>query len=134
MRYGQLVAVLLLAVFAVPAFGQDMPRTSWGTPDLQGVWDFRTITPLERPEELGEQSVLSEEETANLEQEAVDRDIREWNEEAERTEAVSEARSDAHHDPAFSVSQGRGPNRISRRLQARGTEQAHPSSNQQLSS
>jgi len=87
MRYGQLIAVLLVAVFTAPAFGQDMPRTSWGTPDLQGVWDFRTITPLERPEELGEQSLLSDEETANLEQEAVDRDIREWNEAAERTEA-----------------------------------------------
>mgnify|MGYP003343995506 CR=1 FL=1 len=24
------------------------PRTSWGDPDLQGVWDYRTITPLER--------------------------------------------------------------------------------------
>ena len=23
-------------------------RTSWGDPDLQGVWDYRTITPLER--------------------------------------------------------------------------------------
>ena len=87
MRYGQLIAVLLVAVFTAPAFGQDMPRTSWGTPDLQGVWDFRTITPLERPEELGEQSLLSDVETANLEQEAVDRDIREWNEAAERTEA-----------------------------------------------
>ena len=25
------------------------PRTAWGAPDLRGVWDFRTITPLERP-------------------------------------------------------------------------------------
>src|SRR5437879_4408329 len=25
------------------------PRTPWGHPDLQGVWDYRTITPLERP-------------------------------------------------------------------------------------
>ena len=28
------------------------PRTAWGKPDLQGVWDFRTVTPLERPEDL----------------------------------------------------------------------------------
>ena len=27
------------------------PRTSDGRPDLQGVWDFRTATPLKRPEE-----------------------------------------------------------------------------------
>jgi len=25
------------------------PRTPWGAPDLMGVWDFRTLTPLERP-------------------------------------------------------------------------------------
>ena len=24
-------------------------RTPWGDPDLQGTWDYRTITPLERP-------------------------------------------------------------------------------------
>jgi hypothetical protein len=28
------------------------PRTAWGDPDLQGVWDFRTLTPLERPKQL----------------------------------------------------------------------------------
>ena len=28
------------------------PRTSWGHPDLQGVWDYRTITPLERRAEF----------------------------------------------------------------------------------
>ena len=28
----------------------EMPRTAWGAPDLGGVWDFRSITPLERPE------------------------------------------------------------------------------------
>jgi hypothetical protein len=27
-------------------------RTAWGTPDLEGVWDFRTLTPFERPQEL----------------------------------------------------------------------------------
>ena len=35
--------------------------------------DFRTITPLERSEELGDQAFLSEEEVANFEQEVVDR-------------------------------------------------------------
>ena len=63
------------------------PRTSWGAPDLQGVWDFRTITPLQRPEALGDQEFLTEEEAANLEQEAVDRDERLLNEAARHTEA-----------------------------------------------
>ena len=40
------------------------PRTPDGHPDLQGVWDFRTITPLERPLELGDKAVLTAEEAA----------------------------------------------------------------------
>ena len=62
-------------------------ETAWGRPDLQGVWDFRTITPLERPEDLGDQAFLTAEEAANLEQAAVDRDVRLWSESAQRTEA-----------------------------------------------
>ena len=42
--------------------GSDSPRTSWGDPDRQGVWDFRTITPLQRPEDLIGQEFLTEEE------------------------------------------------------------------------
>ena len=45
----------------------EAPRTAWGTPDLQGVWDFRTLTPFERPEELGEKDVLTDEEQAEFE-------------------------------------------------------------------
>jgi len=66
---------------------QDVPQTPWGTPDLQGTWDFRTITPLQRPEDLGDKAFLTEEEAANLEQEAVDRDERLLHQAARRTEA-----------------------------------------------
>ena len=38
---------------------QSKPQTPWGTPDLQGVWDFRTLTPLERPVEFGDKAVLT---------------------------------------------------------------------------
>ena len=40
--------------------GASAHRTPWGDPDLQGVWDFRTITPLERPAELADQAFLTE--------------------------------------------------------------------------
>ena len=44
-------------------------RTPWGVPDLRGVWDFRTITPMERPRELAEKQVLTVEEAAGFEAE-----------------------------------------------------------------
>jgi hypothetical protein len=52
----------------------EAPRTAWNRPDLQGVWDFRTITPMERPEALGDQAFLSAEDVADLEQGIADRD------------------------------------------------------------
>lgn len=46
------------------------PRTQDGQPDLQGVWNFATITPLERPANLGDKQVLTDEEVAALEEQA----------------------------------------------------------------
>ena len=43
------------------------PVMSWGDPDLQGIWDFRTITPMERPAELAGKAVLTAEEAADFE-------------------------------------------------------------------
>ena len=86
---GALVTVIVM-VLSMPqaSLGQSAtPETAWGRPDLQGVWDFRTITPMERPEDFGEQAFLTAEEAANLEQAAVDRDARLWSESARRTEA-----------------------------------------------
>ncbi len=80
-------ATVLVPLLAAPAAAQDAPRTPWGAPDLQGVWDFRTITPLQRPEELGDQEFLTEEEAANREQAAVNRDIELWEAAPRRTEA-----------------------------------------------
>ena len=65
------LAVALVSAAASPAFGQEPagawepPRLSDGRPDLQGVWDFRTATPFERPSGLDE--VLTEEQAAAVE-------------------------------------------------------------------
>ena len=65
----------VIAVSATPATAQTAPRTAWGQPDLGGIWDFRTITPLQRPVDLADQAFLTEEEAANLEQQEVEKNI-----------------------------------------------------------
>jgi len=59
-----------------------------GQPNLQGICDFRSITPLQRPEEMGDKEFLTAEEAANLEQETVDRNERLLNRPARRTKAA----------------------------------------------
>ncbi len=58
--------VLLISTAAVAQSGSGSAslRTPDGRPDLSGVWDFRTVTPVERPTEFSDQEFLSEEEVA----------------------------------------------------------------------
>ena len=86
------VTVIIIAIISlIPALGvaqsDEPPRTASGQPDLQGVWDFRTITPLQRPERFGDRAFLTGEEAATLELEAVNRDERLLLASARRTEA-----------------------------------------------
>ena len=58
---------LLIALVASPVFAQTTgdfvaPRTEWGQPDLQGVWNFNSNTPMQRPERFGTQEFLTPEE------------------------------------------------------------------------
>ena len=68
-----LAALALLAPAAALAQDQAAPRTPWGDPDLQGTYTNKTITPLQRPESVGEQEFLSDEEIAAQEQARLDR-------------------------------------------------------------
>jgi hypothetical protein len=66
------VAVASLTIaFAVPVGGQapkkySSPRTPWGDPDLQGVWNDATSTPLQRPGTVAGKDVLTDEEAAEF--------------------------------------------------------------------
>ena len=91
-----LTALALVALASSLVTAQDVPLTPSGRPDLQGVWDFRTITPMQRPEERAEQAFLTDEEAANLDQEAADREVNLGNRPAKRTEV----------DPSGNVDRG----------------------------
>jgi hypothetical protein len=75
----------VLAIFAIamlamlPASGQapkkpaapakaSVPKTPWGDPDLQGVWNDATSTPLQRPGGVGAKDVLNDEEAEEFQQ------------------------------------------------------------------
>lgn len=60
-----LTALLMCHISA--SVGADVPRTAWGTPDLQGVWTTATLTPLEQPDDMPATKSLTADERAALE-------------------------------------------------------------------
>jgi hypothetical protein len=65
------VAAIAVASFAVHtgrAQTWTSPRTPWGDPDLQGVWNYATMTPLERPRDVAEKEAFTADEAAAYEQ------------------------------------------------------------------
>ena len=95
------VVVTFVVLAAASAAAQTESRTGWGDPDLQGIWDFRTITPLERPEDLGDRAFLTAEEAANLEQEVVDRNSELASRAARRTTATESVDRGEEGAPGF---------------------------------
>jgi len=69
------VVVLLAPLLARSQTQSDSdPQTPWGDPNLQGTWSYASLTPLQRPTNLGEREFYTEEEAAerNI---AVTRDV-----------------------------------------------------------
>ncbi len=64
------VVAMVVAVVswgAVPAEAQTaVPQTAWGQPDLQGVWNFAILTPMERPAEFAGKETLTDEDVASI--------------------------------------------------------------------
>ena len=79
-RRSVVVCFVTAAVAITPLFASAQSSTRvrmpWGDPDLQGIWDYRTITPLQRPGDQADKEFLTEEEAASLEQEILDRNAR----------------------------------------------------------
>jgi hypothetical protein len=67
---GRVVAATLTIVITVASLASDpilgqtggaaSPKTPWGEPDLQGMWDTRTRAPFERPKEFGTKEFMTE--------------------------------------------------------------------------
>jgi hypothetical protein len=73
-------------------------RTPWGDPDLQGVWNDATSTPLQRPSELAGKGVLNDEEAADFQEEvatSLTRDRRDGGPEADVARAYNDHWMDA---------------------------------------
>ena len=51
----------LLTLSAQAQSDYEVPRTEWGQPDLQGVWNFSSNTPMQRPTRYGTQEFLTQE-------------------------------------------------------------------------
>lgn len=89
MRPRTLIFLLAISLWIAPAAfsqaakpGYVAPKTSFGQPDLQGVWNNATITALERPADLGTKEVFTPQEALAYEKKFLaegDRDKRDAN-------------------------------------------------------
>src|SRR5262245_50479685 len=80
-RVGRMLTVVAMVAASFTAAAQTparasrtfAARTPWGDPDLQGIWNYATMTPLERAREFAEKAMLSEQEAAAFERQTIER-------------------------------------------------------------
>ena len=83
--------IVLAACLAGQPAKRALPRTPWGEPDLQGVWNDATSTPLQRPN--GANDALNDEEAASFQEELANdlsRDRRDGGADADVNRAYNE--------------------------------------------
>jgi len=71
--------VVLVTGFAAASLSaqqkKSAPMTPWGEPDLQGTYTNQTLTPLERPANLGTKAFFTKEEAEKLEKQSEERRV-----------------------------------------------------------
>jgi hypothetical protein len=70
------------------AVGSSLPRTEDGRPDFQGYWTNDSVTPLERPADLGDKEVLTPEEAQAYAKKRMD-------------QFLAQPKDDIHYDDAI---------------------------------
>jgi len=64
---GMLITLALGAAGSIAAEPESVVKTTpWGDPDLQGIWSYASLTPLQRPTRLGNKEFYSAEEAAAI--------------------------------------------------------------------
>jgi hypothetical protein len=66
-RHRLFVVLLVAGLALLPAFGSAQQASRTSTPDLGGVWNSATVTPLERPRQLRDKAFFTPEEAAEWE-------------------------------------------------------------------
>jgi hypothetical protein len=71
------LAIIFLALrplsAAPPQSTTAPPQTAWGDPDFSGLWNYATMTPLERPRAFADKAMLSAEEASAYERQTNER-------------------------------------------------------------
>jgi hypothetical protein len=75
--FPRLTVLAVACAFSTMALAADdyvVPRTQWGQPDLQGVWNFSSNTPMQRPSRFGDRQFLAPEEIREIAEQRAARD------------------------------------------------------------
>ena len=88
---------------ARPAATYAPPRMADGHPDLSGDWSFATITPLQRPANLGDKATYTPEEAAALEKQVAAASVQDENRQKGTAADVSRAYNDGWYDRGTKV-------------------------------
>ena len=70
-----LVFILLTACASKSESVPETLRHSWGDPNLQGSWDYRTATPLVAPQAMGDRIYFTDAEKRDFERQSTARGI-----------------------------------------------------------